>query len=273
MKALIKFEPAFVESAVFWTVKLLQEGGDQLLAHSFNAEKDVLYERHGDEKDFSEFFKKNFEKLGLKASFESIFSEFHFLDDSHVTIFVRSVFSRKQEGAELYIEGESRTVVLEIQAERILYPGFLKTFLRHELLRVSDMLDPCFEYSPDAPLGGENDAEDDLIRERFAALWNDTIRSRLGNRVFSGSRHLTQKQLIATARDERSARLSKDGCFLCPLCRFPCFDRIVDWSGAEKLRIAEAIQADRSDWNPLMDSCRQCFEMYQTQGVISHGRR
>ena len=122
MKALIQFEPAFVEGAVFWSVKSLQERGDRLFSRSFNTENDILYERHGDEKDFSELFEKNFEKLGLKASFESIFSEFPLLDDSRVTIFVRSVFSRKQEGAELYIEGELRTVVLEIQAERILCP-------------------------------------------------------------------------------------------------------------------------------------------------------
>lgn len=273
MKALIKFEQAFVEGAVFWIVKALQDGGDRLFARSFNTEKDFLYERHGDEKDFSGFFEKNFEKLGLKASFESIFSEFPLLDDSHVTIFVRSAFSRKQEGAELYVEGKSRTVVLGMQTERILYQGLLKTFLKHELLRVSDMLDPYFEYSPDAPLGGENDAENDLIRERFAALWNDYIHARLGDDVFPGFKLFTQGQLIATARDERSARHSKDGCFLCPLCGFPSFDRVGDWSGAERLRVAEAIQADRSDWDPSMDSCRQCFEMYHAQGVISHGRR
>ena len=135
---------------------------------------------------------------------------------------------------------------------------------------VSDMLDPYFEYSPDAPLGGENDAEDDLIRERFAALWNVTIRSRLDNKVFSGSKRLTQKQLIATARDERSARNFKDGGFICPLCGFPTFDRVVDWNGAEKLRVAEAIQADRPDWDPSMDSCRQCFDIYRAQLEIAH---
>lgn len=265
MDALVKFESAFMEETVFLTLKELEKSGERSRLKSFNAQKDLLYEKKRDEKAFHGFYENHFETLGLKAIFEKVISEFPLLGNFHARVIVRGVFSRKHEGAELYVEGESKTVVFGIQTTRISCHDLLRAFLRHELLRVSDMLDPVFEYSPEAPLEGLNDVENNLIRERFSALWNRYIDSRLGGQSFSESARFTQKELIAMARDERFSKSHKDGGRVCSLCGFPSFDRVGDWTGEGKLRMIEAIRADHPDWTPSMDSCRQCFEMHQAQ--------
>ena len=248
MDALVKFESAFIEEAVFLTLQALEKGGERSLPQSFNAQKDLLYEKKLDEKAFHGFYENHFETLGLKAVFVNVISEFPLLGNSHARVIVRGVFSRKHEGAELYVDGELRTVVLGVQTTRISCHDSLRAFLRHELLRVSDMLDPAFEYSPETLLGGVNDAENNLIRERFSELWNHAIAARL-DRQNSDSKPFTQKDLIALARDETSERGSKLGGFICPLCGFPSFDKVGDYS------------------------CRQCFEMIQVQEVTTNGRR
>lgn len=248
MDALVKFESAFIEEAVFLTLQALEKSGERSLLQSFNAQKDLLYEKKLDEKAFHGFYENHFETLGLKAMFVNVISEFPLLGNSRARVIVRGVFSRKHEGAELYVDGELRTVVLGIQTTRILCHDSLRAFLRHELLRVSDMLDPVFEYSPEAPLGGVNDAENNIIRERFSELWNNTIVARL-DRQNSNPKRFTQKDLITLARDETVERGSKLGGFICPLCGFPSFNKVGGYS------------------------CRQCFEMVQAQEVPNSGRR
>jgi len=272
VKALLKFEPAFVESAVFWRIKSLEASGDQADVQSLNADKDNLYEQPGGEKAFRQCFENSFERLGIKGFFEAVLSERPLLDRQDVTIFIRSAFNRKQEGAELYVDGETKTVLVGVQAESVRHLQPLRVFLRHEFLRVSDMLDPSFDYSPSVSLGGRNDAENHLIRERFAALWDDDIRIRLEAVPPRRDKRLTQGQLIAMARDERVANNFKKGSFVCPLCGFGGFDRTLDWSGARKSHLATVIQSDRPDWNSTMDCCRQCSDMYQAQAVLTRER-
>ena len=252
MSVLVKFDPAFTEDAVFLTIKTHEKHGDYLPVQSFNAQKDLLYEKGSDEKAFREFYENYFQKLGLGVMFENALLECVILKDSGARISVRRVFSRRHEGSELYVDGNSKTVLLSVRPERLAEPEVLKKFLYHELLRVSDMLDPAFEYSPRAPLEGVNDAENELIRERFSALWNRSIRLRLDRNVGSSKRipEWTQKELIEMARDGIREKNNHGGGFICPLCGFPSFDRA-----------------------PSMDSCRQCFEMGQVLGASFDGRK
>lgn len=249
MEIPVKFEQAFLEDAVFLSIKSHEDRGDSALVRSFNTQKDLLYEKKADEKAFREFYENQFKRLGLGAVFESVLSEHAFFHDSRMRVFVRRVFNRKHEGGELYVDGGFKTVLLNIQAGRFLDPTWLKNFLRRELLRVSDMLDPGFDYSPQAPLGGVNDAENDLIREIFSALWNRYIHSRLDGPAFFESKRFTQGQLIEMAKDERASNDLKEGRLICPLCGFPSFDKVDE------------------------RSCRQCFEMIQAQEVPHGGRR
>ncbi len=273
METPVRFESTFFEDAVFLSIKSLEERGDTTFVQRFNAEKDSFYEKKADEKAFQEFYENQFKRLDLGAAFESILSQHVFFNEPSLTFFVRRIFSRKHEGSELFVDGCAKTVVLNIQVERFMEPEYLTNFLKHEFLRVSDMLDPAFEYSPEAPLGGVNDSENNLIRERFSALWNRYIHSRLNGGAFFEPGRFTQGRLISMARDERTSKGFKDGGLICSLCGFPSFDKIGDWSEPKKLRVAKSIQEDRPDWDPSMDSCRQCFEMIQARGVPRDGRR
>jgi hypothetical protein len=67
--------------------------------------------------------------------------------------FVVGATQAKEEGAELFVAPDQkenshgrRTLRLLIRPESLLNAEDLRTFLRHELFHISDMLDPAFSY-------------------------------------------------------------------------------------------------------------------------------
>src|SRR3989338_5612597 len=144
MTTAVRFEAAFIEDGVFLAIRSYEKRGDFLLVQSFNAQKDLLYEKVADETAFREFYESFFLQLGLNTIFENIISEYPLLTRQDARISVKRVFSRKHEGGELYVDGNLKTVVLNVQPDRLIEPEALQKFLRHELLRVTDMLDPVF---------------------------------------------------------------------------------------------------------------------------------
>jgi len=184
MKCTVTFESAFMEEAVFLAIRSLETAGEETTTQTFHRHKDQIYEGNGGETAFQELNEKFFRQLGLRSVFESLISEFPNLDHSHMAIFVRRAYGRRQEGSELYSEGDSKTVLLSLQTKRVLERSRLEALVRHELLRASDMLDPHFQYSPTAVLGGSNEVEEHLIRDRFGLLWDFYIDVRLGQKGF-----------------------------------------------------------------------------------------
>ena len=188
------------------------------------------------------------------------------------------------------------TLLLSLQASRCLETPQVVTFLQHELLHVSDMLDPAFAYEPHPELGGACDAEDDATRERFALLWDlavegrmrrqgwqvsveESARRRTFERAFASwdparqqavwqalqtRTRWTQHQLLALAQDERLTRMLGEGGVRCPLCHFPTREGVCDWEG-ERAAIVEAIRADYPRWSPSQGACLQCVELYRSR--------
>ena len=169
-------------------------------------------------------------------------------------------------------------------------------------MHVADMLDPAFAYDPHAPLGGSNEVEEDLIRERFRVLWDlwthgrmqrrgwptlrdDTARRQEFERAFAllaSARRTalvermirqdrwTQRELLALATDERLTKTLGQGGVRCPLCHFPTQDGVRDWSGA-RAAVAEAIRADYPSWSACEGACGQCAELYRSRAVAASG--
>lgn len=189
----IQVDPSFVEEGVFLTIQSLG------MAENFHSEKNAIYENGKDEESFKKFFKKYFESLGLQAIFENCLSEFPLLNGSEILVFVRRVFSKKEEGSELYLEGGLKTAVISLQVLRLRDRMWLEVFLRREFLRVSDMLDPAFCYLPTLEIGGDSPVQDNRIRERFSRLWDDYIEQRLSE-PRGAARPKTQEQLLELAR-------------------------------------------------------------------------
>ncbi len=305
----IRCDPAFVEETVFLALRRRAASGDHALAQAFHAERDALYDVGGPaaERDtaFQRLASRYFQTLGFAALFAQRFAECPFLADRIQAAVVRRVWSRKEERVELYasdasgrpaMQGLSMTLLLGLQAERCLETPQLTSFLRHELLHVSDMLDPAFAYDPHPALGGACDAEDDVTRERFALLWNlvvdgrmrrqgwpapveDTARRRDFERAFAGwdaarrqavwqaldaRTSWTQRELLALAQDERLTRMLGAGGVRCPLCHFPTSAGVRDWQG-ERAAITEVIRADYPQWEPAQGACLQCVELYRSR--------
>lgn len=190
--ASFQFDPGFIEEAVFWTAR-----NEETVSARFHKERDAIYDLEVSEEErelrFRSFHKKYFTELGLESLFEKVVLEFPFILQAKPLIFIQRVWSKKEEDTELYQDGPRKTVLIRMRVSRLLDRTSLETFLRHELLRISDMLDPAFGYSPHASLGGASPIQDELIRERFRKLWDQYIDARLENKALSSR---TQRELL-----------------------------------------------------------------------------
>ncbi|MBI2167040.1 MAG: hypothetical protein HYU34_02210 [Candidatus Omnitrophica bacterium] len=165
----LQFDPRFVEEMVSLRMEAEEEEGDRLLVKLFYQERD-------------HFYAKWFAEVGFEALFRGALDDFPGILETNPLIFVKRAWERKEEGAELYGQGSQKTVLIRLSAARMNGPVLLQSFLRQELLHIQDMLDPVFQYSPDLPLGGDNVAQDELIRQRFRLLWDIYAEGRMNRR-------------------------------------------------------------------------------------------
>jgi hypothetical protein len=196
----IRFDPAFVEEAVFLELKARQAAGDATTAKAFRAEWDTVYEAAPTQQDrdagFERIVRRYFRGLGLAELIESRVAEFPSLGRQVPVAVVRRVWSRKEERVELYVAGvaagaaigdlPSKSVLLALMPQRCVERDQTAAYLRSELMHIADMLDPAFGYEPHPLLGGDSQTEDDLIRERFQVLWNIAVDARMRARGWEG---------------------------------------------------------------------------------------
>ncbi|MBI3088452.1 MAG: hypothetical protein HYY91_06210 [Candidatus Omnitrophica bacterium] len=214
----LRFDPAFVEEAVFLELNRLTTAGSHQTVSSFHRAREAVYElpdAQQREAAFQQLARRYFQALRLSELFAERLSEFPRLSSRLELAVIRRVWDRKDEQVELYVgrPGEARpalevstTLLIGLQAVRCLDRGKLTAFLRHELMHVADMLDPAFVYDPhpafaprpagvagsDPPqcggadgaptgrgVGGECEPEHELIRERFRVLWDLWVHARL----------------------------------------------------------------------------------------------
>lgn len=287
----IEFDQAFVEEAVCLRVRHLERAQGTAAVLDFHRGKDRLYEipdKEEKERKFKKFFDEYFRRLGWHEFFCRIARDFLDLADPHLLIFVKKVWNRRHELAQLYVAGDLKTVLLGVDTSRLEDRANLETWIYHELFHVSDMLDPGFVYSPAMDMGGVCPAETELIRDRFRFLWDLFIvcRMRLGGRrtltspekmkedferlfrsldsrereeILSGmtaGKTLTQSDLV------RWARAVLERGFRCSLCGFPSPER-VDPVCVSEAGVVQRIRRDRPGWTVELGICLRCFEIYQ----------
>jgi hypothetical protein len=290
----INFDSTFIEEAIFLLMRT-QEGDKRY--KDFCREKEEIYQNYlsSDERDnaFKLLNMKYFCHLGLEDFLRNICKDFAPLYNPEIRITVKRVWLRKHEETELYVQPHQKTVYLGILVLRVLDLIFLESFLRHELMRISDMLNFDFQYSPYPVLGGRNEIEDNLIRERFRLLWDCYIDARLRGKGFKtvktaeeqekeferqffflaplereqildrihGCESFRQVDLLSWAGDPRSIKTLGEGGLRCPLCAFTSFNPIAQW-GAETRPVVHEIQKDYPHWEPNQGICPQCFDIY-----------
>ncbi|MBI1976547.1 MAG: hypothetical protein HYS56_03460 [Candidatus Omnitrophica bacterium] len=193
-------DPLLTEEVVF-----LAERGQVLTPSPFHQEREMIYqnfpsrEREG---VFQEFYERWFETLGFRGFIEQILTEFPHLADPSVTVLLRRASSRQEERGQLYKEGNDKRIVIGLQPAHVLDHQWLEHFLHTELMLLSDILDPAFQYSPDPDFGGASEVENSLIRERFCLLWEAYVRARLQQKEIK--QNYTQQDLIGFARNGKN---------------------------------------------------------------------
>lgn len=296
------FDSTFIEEAVFLLMRSKQA---EELYRDFCNEKEGIYQKtiSTNERDnaFKLLYGKYFLSLSLEDFFNNICKDFPYLYKPEIRGVVKRVWNKKHEEAELYVQPHQKTVYLGILVRRILDLAFLESFLRHELMRISDMLSFDFQYLPHPMLGGKNEIEDNLIRERFRLLWDFYIDARLRGKGFETIKSfeeqkeeferkffflallereqilykiqdcesLVQIDLLSWAGDPRSIKVLGQGGLRCPLCDFTSFDSVKNWT-VEIMNIVKRVKDDYPDWDPSQGICPQCFDIYSGKLSAKH---
>ena len=296
------YDPRLIEEAVFHA----QRDSYYVLAE-LQERRNRIYEiADVDERDrlFNELNRAWFDRLGLGKVIEQSLREQPLIGAHVERCVVVGATQTKEEGAELFVASDDvknghgrRTLRLLIRPEALLNPDELRTFLRHELFHISDMLDPAFAYEPTLPKTEGGPTYDTLITSRYRVLWDVTINGRMVRRGWlpdwtrdqqlrefrqafpmleeKAEEHFRRffdtdqpkhPELAAFALDPRAAAGGPAGKPAlgthCPLCRFPThmFEPTPETLGAEVLA---AIKRDFPNWKTELGLCGQCADLYR----------
>lgn len=219
--------------------------------------------------------------------------------ESGICCVLRAV-SRADEGADLHdLRKEphplGKAVVIRLRPAAFLDPATLRAFLRHELMHLVDILDPDFGYLPVFPKSQAGPTYDNLVRERYRAVWNTWIDGRLSARGwapgearesrlrefsatfclgteaaeakfsrFFDAVQLTHQEILEFARNPSCDSLGdgRGGARFCPLCAFPSFHWVS--RGDVSSEMEAAIAQDFPQWRPAQGLCRQCADLYRS---------
>lgn len=296
----IRYDSRLIEEAVFLALRRHRD------EERYHAERSPVYEiadPERREKGFRELDLRWFERLGLGDSVGPALEEAPALPTAIRQCAVVAAPTRRDEGAELFVDSEPatsdgcrRTVRILVRPESLLEPASLRRFLRHELLHISDMLDPEFGYEPALPETSGGPAHRRVLTERYRVLWDAFVDGRMVrrgwappcvreerwrefNRVFpmlgeraarefgrffdeEGRKH---RELAALAVDPGAGSGARAG-NRCPLCGFVTHAFADEPAGLPASVIA-AIVTDFPAWQPSHGLCLQCADLYRAREV------
>ncbi len=299
----VRYDPRLIEEAVLLGLKGHPE------SKRYFRERNRLYEIENPEereRNFQQLDRQWFIHLGLAAPIEQAIDEQRSLESSTRYCLVAPARKRTEEEAELFVipeEGlkgkEQPTVRILLRPESFLKPSALLTFLRHEFLHITDMLDPVFGYQPSLPSNEGGPAYDALLRERYRVLWDATIDGRMVRRRWLPAslrtQHLdyfsrtfsmlgeqteqhfssffdiephTHSMLVAFALNPGATTLAgtlqSHAGGRCALCRFPTHSFEPHPEGLDK-NVVDEIKGDFPGWQPSLGLCRQCADLYRAR--------
>lgn len=301
MEATIRYDPELLEEAVFLAVR------GEPAARNFHRERSRIYEISDPEereRAFQELYRAWFSRLGLDRLIEKAVEEQPLVAGVDQLIAGRAT-TKLDEGAELFVGPQTRTVRLLLRPESFLDPSALLALLRHELMHIADMLDPRFDYEPTAPPAEGGAPHGRLLRERYRVVWDATIDGRMVRRgwapeslraerlaefcqtfpltgegaekafgrFFDREPH-THAELMAFAANPGPRPLERAGQpgSPCPLCRFPtyAFEPEPELLPAD---LVERITREFPRWRPAHGLCVQCAQLYRARAISEAAAR
>ena len=294
----LEFEPLLIEEAVCRALR------GHPLEWRFRIERDPIYavvDAEQRERAFQRVHLAWFQRLGLDRAVSLLLAEQREAFAQVERILVLAAASARAEGAELFVQTESRSgcprrrLVLRLRPETLCDPQRSRWLLRHELLHIADMLDPAFGYAPRLPEDCSLPAYARLLRDRYRVLWDTTIDGRLARRGWANPEARAQRafefravfpmlgerlaevfdawfdgerpshgQLVDFARAPDRAGARPAGGGRCSLCNLPSFALIEEASRLPPALLA-LIQTDFPDWRPSDGICGQCADLYDAR--------
>lgn len=289
----VALQHAVIEEAVLRAIAARPE------EREFRCQRDRLYRLAEDEREaaFRELHAEWFTRLALPMPLHSALAELPILAQHCRQCVVTTAPTRMDEGADLLVDGDARTVLIRLRPTAFLDPDALLALLRAELLHVADMVDPVFGYQPALPeeAGGPTYAR--LLQNRYRALWNVSVAGRLARRGVADDALIARAQrgfaaafpmlgetaaaafkrfftadtpahaaLVAFAVAPRGVgageQLIPGG--RCPLCGFPTHAPEVEPEHLPADLIARISTAFPA-WRPDHGLCRQCADLYRAR--------
>ena len=174
---LLILEPSLVERAVFEFVR--REAG---LTPRYHAEFAACHvETDADARDaaFRAMHERWFERLGLRARLMDEVARFPRVRDGVARVAVADARGRGRQSVELFGRAGAYTVAVAVSPLLLLEAETFRRWIRSELLRVDDMLDPTFEFDVRLQLGDGAAGLTQRLRDRYALLWAISVDARL----------------------------------------------------------------------------------------------
>ena len=163
-------------------------------ARAFRRARNLAYQiADADEREsaFREVHREWFAKMGLEGAIEqAIASRPELLTRlSHCRV-LRAV-RQQDEGADLFDRAVQASdadrlplLVITLRPALLLDRPSLSRLLGHELMHISDMLDPAFGYRRALPSSDDGPSADNIVRDRYRVLWDVTIDGRIARAGF-----------------------------------------------------------------------------------------
>lgn len=300
----LRYDDDFVEAAVFLCASSRRPGAPALQIRRFHAEREKCYTVADPDERNAAFFRLHldwFREWGLENRLASVIASFPLLERSLQALGFRKARTTSEEGAELYVNANAeRHGIVALRAERFEHEDGLLRFLNHELMHVSDMVDPSFGYSRELGQFGQTPSQQRLVQERYRLLWDVTIDGRLSrtgratvasleqrrnefDRAYSflnaakrlavfeslwngkSPRHQELLDLASDPRELNGSHAPVPGA-PCPLCGFATFD----WARGEALKAntVAAVQKDFPAWTFDQGACHRCVETYEASSGL-----
>ncbi|MBM3837606.1 MAG: hypothetical protein FJ398_06525 [Verrucomicrobia bacterium] len=293
------FDDELIESVVFLCVSGKRAGIPALQIRRYYRERERAYAMSDpDERNagFARLHAAWFHEWDLDRGLAAVAADFPLLEPSLQAMAFRKARNKFEEGADLYVNASGeRHGVVALRAERFARDAALRAFLNHELMHVSDMVDPSFGYARDASQFGETASQKRLVQERYRLLWDVTIDGRLTGLGRATEAAMERRRdeferaynfldadqrralfeslwtgasprhpaLLDLARDPRglSGSHRRAPGAPCPLCGFAAFDWIE--GPALKEDTVFAIRKEFPAWTLEESVCHRCAEIYE----------
>lgn len=177
-----EYDPRLVEQATFLAARRVPER-----ECAMHERLDPLYriaDAESRQRAFREAYSELFRRLGLDRIVPAFVLEFPLLSGRIGRCIVREADRRRAQSVDLYRDtsgdganGDERVLIIALCPECLVDQDRLRPWLYRQLRHIEDMVDERFEYERELP--GTSTAQRNLVRDRYALLWDIFVEGRL----------------------------------------------------------------------------------------------